>query len=205
MQSLRGSCRETFSNSPAVRASTGGASSLNASGRLLARTTRSVISSSPRCRLRSGEASSSSTTLVSDIDTPPPPAACNKSGNLSRAGTGEGHRSLPSRERCRQPYAKHGFLAVDNAWVNSVHFLYVQILEDAGDGAGAHTFASANRSRISRSTYKRLATTPRRGWLDSMESHERPVYRLPRFSCTAKRQCDGERSRLRYACDERTS
>src|ERR1017187_5267651 len=98
MQSRRGSCRETFNNSPAVRASTGGASSLNASGRLLARTTRSVISSSPRYRLRSGEASSSSTTLVSDIDTPPPPAACNKSGNLSRAGTGEGHRSLPSCE-----------------------------------------------------------------------------------------------------------
>src|ERR1019366_504693 len=44
---------------------------------------RSVISSSPRYRLRSGEGSSSSTTLVSDIDTPPAPAACNKSGNLS--------------------------------------------------------------------------------------------------------------------------
>src|ERR1019366_3604075 len=69
MQSRRGSCRETFNNSPAVRASTGGASSLNASGRLLARTTRSVISSNPRYRLRSGEASLPSATPLSDMQT----------------------------------------------------------------------------------------------------------------------------------------
>src|ERR1019366_3076352 len=98
MQSRRGSCRKTFNNSPAVRASTGGASSLNASGRLLARTTRSVISSSPRYRLRSGEGSSSGGGLLGDMRTPPCTCQVHSVGTACLEQKLGDRRSLPGYE-----------------------------------------------------------------------------------------------------------
>src|ERR1700686_1684683 len=61
MQSRRGSCSDKLSSSPPVKLRTGGASSLNASGRLLAFSKRSVASSRRWYRLLS----------VAEVPSPP--------------------------------------------------------------------------------------------------------------------------------------
>src|SRR6202521_5504390 len=107
MQSRRGSWRERFSSSPPVRASTGGASSFNASGRLWVRATRSVTSRSSRYRSLSGEAIPSSPTLVSGMHTPPAPAAYDMSrGEILSRNWGSAQlanlRDYSSTLRCPQ-------------------------------------------------------------------------------------------------------